>query len=1024
MGAGKKQTIGYRYYVGLHMVLCRQADALIEIKMSAKQAWRGSVASGQGFFNKPNLFGGDEREGGVSGFFDFLNGGPTQAINTYLAGVLGALTPAFRGAVSLVFRRPYLVANSARLPTMQFKVLNTVGIHRGWYPEKALINTEAFALTASVYIAWNCPSSMTTQQFEAQQEWLVNLIGSLSGARIIVQKFSDANGGIFPSLDGEHTGLIDWVNTAGPIDGIGTESDWEIAFGEAPGFFSEGYDIGGAFGNSSLISGVPGFHSSASSESQLDDRRNIVVLLGLENAISGTIAPAQALLAQIPKLELFAFKVDDTDVTDYLLIDNTPIDGVPIIDSTDPGAVSLLTSGLLLNWADMNPAHLIRCLWTDPMRGGVALEAEIDEANFTAAADLFYAEGLGLSPRFSGGESVEADRIDIERHADCISYRSRQNNLVRIKPVRLDYDPVDLPVLDSSIVMDWSNLEKSQVTEVPNQLTVVYTKRENGEPASVTRTNIAGVRRAGRVIPGEPIEYPACTVESLATRLCLRDLAVQNRPLLTGSITLTYFPPELDIGEPFIINEPKLQIDNVVVRITEVNEGDGINNAVTVTIVEDQFALPTVEASGPSPTPPTPPDLTPQLSPDRVIMEAPYYMLVLDQTQDTIDTQLLAEPDLGAVLATGTKASTVHRNINVGINDGSGYADAGEVDFVTATALLNTITAQADDVIVTVAASPALEGVPANSLALIGSEIVRIDAMTANGLDIDITIGRGCLDTVPAEHPSGSMLIFLQAADPLDSPTFLVSDVVGVKLLTNTSSRTLSLFAAPEDTITFASRAIRPYPPGKLQINGSYGIDQFDADLVLTWTFSDRTLQTTPIPEDATHGNIGPETGTAYIVMVDALDQNGDVISNLDTVNVGAVTTYDWDDATVLPDGTNRLLFTVQAERDGYVSWQSPSITTAVLYSPFNLVPSVGVGTIQLDWVDLNSGPLQEDDVLVYRATSTFDLSTLPTVLATLVADTITYTDATVSPGNTYYYAVVMRRGTLVAASFTNPITI
>ena len=144
MGAGKKQTVGHRYYVGLHLILCRQADALIEIKMAAKEAWRGSIASGRGFFNKPDLFGGDEREGGISGFFDFMNGNAAQAINDYLQGILGALTPAYRGAVSLVFRRPYLVANSARLPNMQFKLTNFAGIHKGWYPEKALINIEAF----------------------------------------------------------------------------------------------------------------------------------------------------------------------------------------------------------------------------------------------------------------------------------------------------------------------------------------------------------------------------------------------------------------------------------------------------------------------------------------------------------------------------------------------------------------------------------------------------------------------------------------------------------------------------------------------------------------------------------------------------------------------------------------------------------------------------------------------------------------------------------------------------------------
>ena len=130
MGGSRKVTIGHRYYVGLHLVLCRQADALLQINMAAKEAWRGAVASGRGFFNKPNLFGGDEREGGVSGNFDFEPGLPTQPVNDYLSSVLGSITPAYRGVVGLVFRRPYIGANTARLPPMKFKVLNIAEIGR------------------------------------------------------------------------------------------------------------------------------------------------------------------------------------------------------------------------------------------------------------------------------------------------------------------------------------------------------------------------------------------------------------------------------------------------------------------------------------------------------------------------------------------------------------------------------------------------------------------------------------------------------------------------------------------------------------------------------------------------------------------------------------------------------------------------------------------------------------------------------------------------------------------------------
>lgn len=1029
MGAGKKQTIGHRYYMGLHLVLCRQADALLEIKMAAKEAWRGSLAGGQGTFNKPDLFGGDKREGGISGVFDFLRGESTQPVNDYLSRVLGPLVPAYRGSVSVVMRQPYIGANTARLPNMKFKLFNTTGIHRGWYVEKAIFADAAVTGASSIYVAWNVPGATTPTQLAAMQEWLTTVVQSLegSGAPLFVQQFGTESASAVESTGTDYTALIDWINAfTVPID-VGSQSDWELAFSYMPTFFAQSYDSGTSFPTGALSNTLGALKAKIFNESEFDGRRNIVILLGVHEPILSSVTAAQGYLAQVQNPEVFAFRLDNLDTSTYEVIDNTPIDGIPTIDSTDPAPETFLSAGLLLGWADMNPAHIIRCLWSDPMRGGVVDDTEFG-TSFEFEADRFYAERFGLSPRFDQFGTVEQARLDVERHVDCISYRSRLTKKIEIKAVRNDYDPDDLPVLDSSIVMDWSGLERSAPTETPNQLTVIYTKRENGETASVTRTNIAGVRRAGRVIPGEPIEYLSCTREDLAIQLCLRDLSIQNRPLLTGPLPLAYFPPELDIGDPFIINEPKLKIDNVVVRITEVDEGDGINNTVTVTIAEDEFALPTSAAIGPVPPPPggTTEVALPCLY--ETVAEAPYYLLVLDQNQTDVDNALIDEPDLGFLMAIGSRPTSAHRSITVGVDVGSGYEDRGEVEFGPTTTLLSYLSADADDVVVTVPADSALETITANSLALIGNEIVRIDAMTINGDDVDITIGRGCLDTVPTEHSISSYMVFLQNLDVLDAPSFVAPDTANVKLLTNLSSKRLSLFGAIENSVTFSSRAIRPYRPAALKLNGSFSNTQNivdETDVVLTWTHQDRTMQTTLIPEDFTSASIGPETGvTAYHVRAVALDADYNVISEITNDVLGVVTTYDWDDATPIPDGTNRIMFTVATEKGVYESWQRATIYFQVLLSPRNLVASLVSGDVVLDWEDINLGSMQEDDILVYRDTVSFDLTTLPAVLATLAADTITYTDTTVSPGNTYYYAVVMRRDSFVSPAYTFGLTV
>ena len=71
-GSSKKQTVGYRYRMGLHLVLCQgPVDAVQEIQMGDRTSWgdadRAPLSSGHGLtsisINKPDLFGGDDREG-------------------------------------------------------------------------------------------------------------------------------------------------------------------------------------------------------------------------------------------------------------------------------------------------------------------------------------------------------------------------------------------------------------------------------------------------------------------------------------------------------------------------------------------------------------------------------------------------------------------------------------------------------------------------------------------------------------------------------------------------------------------------------------------------------------------------------------------------------------------------------------------------------------------------------------------------------------------------------------------------
>lgn len=112
-GGGGDVTIGFRYFAGFHLIFCHALDRLLKIRAGEKTAWEGSLAANtQLMIDKPELFGGESREGGVRGLFDICFGGPTQPQNDYLQSILGANIPAYRGLFGLIGRKPMVSANN------------------------------------------------------------------------------------------------------------------------------------------------------------------------------------------------------------------------------------------------------------------------------------------------------------------------------------------------------------------------------------------------------------------------------------------------------------------------------------------------------------------------------------------------------------------------------------------------------------------------------------------------------------------------------------------------------------------------------------------------------------------------------------------------------------------------------------------------------------------------------------------------------------------------------------------------
>lgn len=137
----QQQTVGYWYSMGLHLALCYgEVDAILKVEADDKEAWTGNITSSSTFtIDKPDLFGGTSKEGGLQVDIDVCMGEPTQAKNSYLMSKIGNLIPAFRGICCLVIRGN-VIANSTSIKPLAITVKNIISGWTVWYPAKADIN--------------------------------------------------------------------------------------------------------------------------------------------------------------------------------------------------------------------------------------------------------------------------------------------------------------------------------------------------------------------------------------------------------------------------------------------------------------------------------------------------------------------------------------------------------------------------------------------------------------------------------------------------------------------------------------------------------------------------------------------------------------------------------------------------------------------------------------------------------------------------------------------------------------------
>lgn len=580
--------------------------------------------------------------------------------------------------------------------------------------------------------------------------------------------------------------------------------------------------------------------------------------------------------------------------------------------TTDPDADPALDPG-----PDMNPAHIIRECLTNRTWGLGYGEADIGPG-FAAAADRLHAEGFGLSLLWQSDASLEEFLADILHHIDAQLYVDRRTGRWELTLIRDDFDPEALPVFDESNVIDWGELGRREPADLVNSVTVTFSDARTDATGSVSVTDTARVQLMGEVIATR-VDYPGVRFEALAVRLAERDLRGLSAPLLSGEITVNRSGANLDPGDAIRLISSRRGLEGVLMRVVEIDHGDGRSNGIRVRLVEDVFALGETALVGGDASAGAGSLLTaPAPLARRLVQEAPYWLLVQELGHTQADAELEADPDAGAIMAVGARPSSDALAAQVWIDTGSGYAADDPAGFVP-TALLDTdVSDDPDETELAVRDWTGLPDLVTGTLAEIGDEFVRIDGISATGL----SVARGCLDTVPVAHAAGTPVICWQSAARVSQGTFLAGETIPVKLLTQTGLGTLPLAQAPVDEVAFASRAIRPLPPGDLRGDGLYLATLASPEATLAWAHRDRLSQTSPVFDGYTAGDIGPEPGVAYEVRIHWVDPDTEATIEPAAVviDAGQATTWSLTEADYPepPLGVELAALRVRAVRDGY----------------------------------------------------------------------------------------------------------
>jgi hypothetical protein len=562
---------------------------------------------------------------------------------------------------------------------------------------------------------------------------------------------------------------------------------------------------------------------------------------------------------------------------------------------------------------DINPIHKIREILTDDTAMNKP-ESSVNNENFIKAADHIYDEGLGVSWSITEKSCIDAIN-ELCYHIEAGIRVNRQTGLYEMVLFRDDWFEEDEIHNISESKIKSMQYEITNADEVINQVNVNFYDRANIKNSSFSISESGLIQTLGRV-NAETVDFPYFMNMRNAEIVANWKLKLLSTGVYKGTFT-TGWREARKWNRYDLIRLPwsKRWVGTILVRIMSINLGGPTNNEVSIDFIE------VVPSTGMMNTTIVADDVIDKPLPPQACeyepFEMPYYLAAMRLGQRQVDEELAYDSNFGLVGAVAEKPQENSLYAVMMTNNGDEWIRAGSIQY-SQTADLDQIISKTSTSF-TVNNWKKIANVSSGTLIKCGRDWLGTPGewMVLQGVDPYtgiVSVKRGALDTPPQEWGVDTKLYLSGNDISYDQTEYVSGEEVLVSALTTTPSGVLEhLGSIP---VEMKARAIRPYPPANVKINGEYWPKEIETDLILTWVDRNRVQQTGGEILSWFDGGVTLESGVTYQLILVERDENA-VELRTQNLSLGSLNAYTFA-TSAMNANTRSIEIILKSLRDGY----------------------------------------------------------------------------------------------------------